>query len=558
MLTKLIIRNFKRFGEVEIELGSPVVFIGPNNSGKTSAMQALALWDIGLQRWNEKRSGRSTPEKRPGVTVNRRDLVAIPVPDANLLWRDLHVRDVRRVEGRPETSNIRIDLIVEGVSNDRWWTCGLEFDYANEESFYCRPLRMSGGKAPDRMPIPEEAGDAHIAFLPPMSGLAATETRLDSGAVNVRIGEGRTAEVLRNLCLEVHDQDPSPWDRLVAQTRSLFGVELDSPRYVAARGEIVMTYRERGVRLDLSSAGRGLQQTLLLLAYMYANPGAVLLLDEPDAHLEILRQRQIYGLLTEVARESGSQVLKSLRDISFDQYYQAEQTGWVLYIEGSTDLSILQAFARRLRHERGIKALERPFVHVVGNQPSAVQSHFHGLKEALPELRGVALFDRIDRVQPPDLVPVECQIWNRREIENYLCFRATLEAHAGASAAQAAPGPLFTESEAARRLLAMRSAISEVESALATLDKGSPWGPDLKASDEFLTPLFKSYYDKLGVPNLMAKKSFYELTDYVPDSEIDPEISDKLDAIARVAESATPRDLAPQGRRLASLGQSAC
>ena len=594
MLTRLIIRNFKRFGEVEIELGSPVVFIGPNNSGKTSAMQALALWDIGLQRWNEKRSGRSTPEKRPGVTVNRRDLVAIPVPDANLLWRDLHVRDVRRVEGRPQTSNIRIDLIVEGVSNDRCWTCGLEFDYANEESFYCRPLRVSDGKAPDRMPIPEEPGHARIAFLPPMSGLAATETRLDGGAVNVRIGEGRTAEVLRNLCLEVHDQDPSPWDRLVVHIRSLFGSELDPPRYVAARGEIVMTYRERGVRLDLSSAGRGLQQTLLLLAYMYANPGAVLLLDEPDAHLEILRQRQIYGLLTEVARASGSQiiaashsevllnqaagrdmvvafvgkphriddrgsqVLKSLRDISFDQYYQAEQTGWVLYIEGSTDLSILQAFARRLGHERGIKALERPFVHVVGNQPSAVQSHFHGLKEALPELRGVALFDRIDRVQPPDLVPVECQIWNRREIENYLCSRATLEAHATAAAAQAAAGPLFTESEAARRLLAMRSAISEVESALATLGKGSPWGPDLKASDEFLTPLFKSYYDKLGVPNLMAKKSFYELTDYVPDSEIDPEISEKLDAIARVAESVTPGDLAPQGRRLASLGQLAC
>ena len=450
---------------------------------------------------------------------------------------------------------------------------------------------MSGGKAPDRMPIPEEAGDARIAFLAPMSGLAATETRLDGGAVNVRIGEGRTAEVLRNLCLEVHDQALSPWDRLVVHIRSLFGAELDSPRYVAARGEIVMTYRERGVRLDLSSAGRGLQQPLLLLAYMYANPGAVLLLDEPDAHLEILRQRQIYGLLTEVARESGSQiiaashsevllnqaagrdmvvafvghphriddrgsqVLKSLRDISFDQYYQAEQTGWVLYIEGSTDLSILQAFARRLRHESAASALERPFVRVVENQPTAVRRHFHGLKEALPSLQGVALFDRIP---PPDLAPVVCRIWNRREIENYLCSRATLEAYAR-SDAQAAPGPLFTEAEASdRRLLAMRRAIAEVESALATLGKGSPWDPDLKASDEFLTPLFKSYYDKLGVPNLMAKKSFYELADYVPDSEIDPEISEKLDAIARVAESVTPGDLAPQGRRLASLGQIAC
>ena len=103
MLTKLTIRNFKRFGEIEIELGSPVIFIGPNNSGKTSALQALALWEIGLKRWNEKRAGKEAPERRPGVTVNRRDLIAVPIPDANLLWRNLRVRDVRRIEGKQQT-----------------------------------------------------------------------------------------------------------------------------------------------------------------------------------------------------------------------------------------------------------------------------------------------------------------------------------------------------------------------------------------------------------------------------------------------------------------------
>ncbi len=64
MLTHLAVRNFKRFEAVEIELGSPVVFYGPNNSGETSAMQALALWDIGLRRWNEKWGGHETPGKR--------------------------------------------------------------------------------------------------------------------------------------------------------------------------------------------------------------------------------------------------------------------------------------------------------------------------------------------------------------------------------------------------------------------------------------------------------------------------------------------------------------
>lgn len=309
MLTKLVIRNFKRFGEAEIELGNPVVFVGPNNSGKTSAMQALAIWGVGVKRWNEKRSGKAAPEKRPGVTVNRRDLAAVPVLDANLLWRALHVRDSRRVDGRQVTRNVRIDVVVEGVTAGRPWTCGLEFDYANEESFYCRPLRVSGGKAPDRMPVPGEAGGVRMAFLPPMSGLAATETRIDQGAVHVRIGEGRTAEVLRNLCFRIHEEDPLRWTELASRIRDLFGADLDAPRYVAERGEIAMTYRERGVRLDLSSSGRGLQQTLLLLAYLHANPGAVLLLDEPDAHLEILRQRLTYGLLTDAAAHGDSQII---------------------------------------------------------------------------------------------------------------------------------------------------------------------------------------------------------------------------------------------------------
>ncbi|MCC6464496.1 MAG: AAA family ATPase, partial [Planctomycetes bacterium] len=92
MLTRLVVKNFKRLREADIDLGGNVVFVGPNNSGKTTALQALALWEAGLRRWNEKRAGKASPERRSGVTINRRDLISIPVPVANLLWRDLHVR----------------------------------------------------------------------------------------------------------------------------------------------------------------------------------------------------------------------------------------------------------------------------------------------------------------------------------------------------------------------------------------------------------------------------------------------------------------------------------
>ncbi len=574
MLTKLTVRNFKRFEEVEIELGNPVVFVGPNNSGKTTAMQALALWDVGLKQWLAKRSGRTAPEKRPGVSVNRRDLTAIPVPSANMLWRGLHThRGYRGEDGRSQTDPVRIDVAVEGVTEDEHWVCGLEFYYANEESFYCRPLRRSSNTPNDRMPVPGRAGSVQIAFLPPMSGLAATETSLPPGAVNVRIGEGRTAEVLRNLCSRVLRERPEVWERLVAQIHDLFGASLEEPRYVEERGEIEMAYREGGARLDLSSSGRGLQQTLLILAYLYANPGNVLLLDEPDAHLEILRQREIYRLLSETAELSGSQVIaashsevllneaaerdlviafvgkphpiggqtsqlrKSLTEIGWDQYYQAEQKGWVLYLEGPTDLAILQSFAGRLGHSDAVEALRRPFVHYCSNQPNKASSHFYGLAEAMPELKGMALFDRLETRQRGDGgLPVTS--WRRREIENYLCTQATLETWAFVSAPEGQIGPLFVEAQAEKRGQAMREAIAEVSAAMATLGKGSPWHEDAKVSDDFLTPLFRSYFARLNLPNLMQKKNFHELADHVPDGEIDPEIREKLDAIARVAQSA--------------------
>jgi ABC-type taurine transport system ATPase subunit len=568
MLTKVTVRNFKLFENVEIELGERVVFIGPNNAGKTTALQALALWELGMRRWLEKRGSGPVPEKRPGVTINRRDLISLPVPSANLLWRDLHVREGRRENGKTRTDNVLIAIVVEGVDEGQYWTCGFEFDYANEESLYCRPLRSGNGQ---RMEVPRQAGKVKLAFLPPMSGLAAVEDRLDPGAINVRLGEGRTAEVLRNLCYRVL-QGPGgqhAWDCLAERLHKLFGIRLDRPEYIAERGQIVMSYRDhRDVRLDLSASGRGQQQTLLLLAHLTTNPGALLLLDEPDAHLEILRQRQTYQMLSEVAAETqsqiiaashsevilneaadrdlviafvgkphriddrGSQVLKALMEIGFEHYYLAEETGWALYLEGSTDLAILRAFAQGLDHPVQ-PLLERPFVHYVANQPRKAQEHFHALREAKKDLVGVAIYDRLEQSLPDD-PHLQQTMWERREIENYLCQRKTLLAYAEERGRT--QGDLFGTHW--REM--MDAAIGEIEAALRTLEKPSPWGPDLKVSNEFLDPLFGTFYSKLGLPNLMSKTDYHELARFVPKDALAPEVRETLDLIFKIAGRARP------------------
>jgi len=231
----------------------------------------------------------------------------------------------------------------------------------------------------------------------------------------------------------------------------------------------------------------------------------------------------------------GSQVLKSLKEIGFEHYQQAEQTGWVLYLEGSTDLAILRSFAEKLGHSGAMEALERPYVHYVGNDLNEVRKHFFGLKEALPHLQGIALFDRLSPL-PPESTGACLVTWRKREIENFLCYPQVLEAYAASMVEDL--DPLFQQAEAEKCVAAMRQVIKELTVSMDDFAKGGPWDEDTKVSDDFLTPVFRKFYKLRGTYNLMEKSNFHELARFVSRERIDPEVVEKLDAIAATAQSA--------------------
>lgn len=570
MITRFTIENFKRLGAAELELGNAAVFIGPNNSGKTTALQALALWDIGLRRWTEKRD-KSSPAERQGVTINRRDLYAIPAPNAKLLWKDLHTQDSARQDGKPKTEKVYITLLAEGVHEGKPWRCAFEYYYANEESLYCRLKDGENGK------VPLGARKHSVVFLPPMSGLAEREYRKEQGEISVLIGEGQTAQVLRNLCWRLFSmEDKTGWQTLCKHVEALFEIQLSEPQYVKERSELLLTYRERsGVELDLSAAGRGCQQVLLLLSFLLANPGAVLLLDEPDAHLEILRQRDVYNLITQVAEASGSQIVaashsevvlqeaaerdvvmafvgkphridtrsrssqvkKALESIRMADYYLAEQKGWMLYLEGATDLAILRRLSARLQHPcSAVLEGSVPVIYLGSNKPQEAREHFHGLREAKPDLMGFALFDRLDKELHSGSQLTE-RMWSRREIENYIVTRDALFQFIQSDLPA---DDLFAKAERDRRHDALAQCIQELEAALKVARRPDPWGKDAKVTDDFLDPLFENYFQRLGTPQQIFKRDYHGLADAIPVGEIDDEVVQVLDAIGGCAAQARP------------------
>lgn len=468
LLHYLEIQNFKRFGDRQrIELDHPAVLIGPNNCGKTSAIQALALWSQAVRTWYDVRR-ESSAKERPSVPLNRLNIVAVPVQRTRFFYHNAKVQGVE----------LSLTAGVEVKGEVRPLT--MRFTRPADEVIYCSPDEASMAD----LELIEKAASINVELLYPMSGLETEEPILQPGRIDVLLGQGQTAQVLRNLCLIVERNSPDDWRKITVLMKRLFHVELGRPRETA-RGAIELLYTQHGVKdpLDVALSGRGFQQMLLIFAYLYSHKGSVLLVDEPDAHLEILRQKQVYILLREIASENRSQVVlvthsevildealdknltllvegqaddlaqkteirNSLKHFGAAHYVKARERGYVLYVEGGTDVDILRAFAETIGHPAKDVWDERiNSFYVQNNYPtSSVDSelerveggfgvtpatHFNGLRKLLPDLRGLAILDNDGRGRvESDDGSLKVLYWNRYEVENYFITPDLLRRHA--------------------------------------------------------------------------------------------------------------------------------
>ncbi len=472
LLHYLEIENFKRFGDKQrIELDHPAVLIGPNNCGKTSAIQALALWSQAVQTWYDARKDSSVKE-RTGTPLNRLNIVAVPVQRTRFFWHNTKVRK--------GTKDIALTIAVGIDFKGQVLKLPMRFRNQGDELVYCTPDESVVAN----LELLKYAAEISVELLYPMSGLETEEAILQPGRIDVLLGQGQTAQVLRNLCLMVAKDTPKDWERIVALMRRLFNVTLETPQETT-RGAIEMRYQQPGVReaLDVSSSGRGFQQMLLIFAYLYSHKRSVLLVDEPDAHLEILRQKQVYVLLRDIASANQSQVVivthsevildealdnnlsllmegkvddlarkpeirNSLKHFGAEHYIKARERGYVFYVEGGTDVDMLRALAERLNHpvmkvwDERINSfyvqnnypdtsLDSELERVEGGFGITPRDHFRGLHDLLPNLKGLAILDNDGRSRQDSTEGrLTLAYWRRYEAENYFVTPDVLKRYA--------------------------------------------------------------------------------------------------------------------------------
>lgn len=587
LLHFLQIENFKRFGvRQRIELDHPAVLIGPNNCGKTSAIQALALWSQAVKTWYDIRKDSSAKE-RTATGLNRLNIVAVPVQRTRFFWHNTRVQRV------PLTITVGIEFKGAVVP------LTMKFSHRGDELVYCTPDESGMGN----LDLVGHAAGISVELLYPMSGLETEEPILQPGRIDVLLGQGQTAQVLRNLCLMVAKNTPEDWKRIVQLMQRLFNVSLGMPQETT-RGAIEMRYQQPGVKdvLDVSSSGRGFQQMLLIFAYLYSHKRSVLLVDEPDAHLEILRQKQVYVLLRDIAAENQSQVVmvthsevildealdnnltlllegktddlarkpeirNSLKHFGADHYVKARERGYVLYVEGGTDVDMLRALAVRLNHpvaklwdERinsfyvqnnyPDRSLESELERVEGGFGITPRDHFKGLRDLLPDLRGLAILDNDGRGRQSSTEgTLTLTYWRRYEAENYFVTPDVLRRYAQAHLADLELfGGFRGEIEEVLDALLMEEVFDSVEADFLAW-KQSPaeaarlvW--EAKTERVKLSAVAEDFFRRLaarvGGQMLLKKGELHRLVALVDPSSIPAEVTEKLNLLADLFQSARP------------------
>lgn len=592
----LEIENFKQFGnQIRIDLEHPTTLIGPNNCGKTTVLQAIALWSMAVKEWNESR-GESLPTRRIAIPINRLKIVSIPVRRTRYFWHNMNVRKANK--------DIWIKITAGVLHDDREDPVPVSMEFRNqgEDLVYCKPGEATLEAIRANIKLLETAAGLNVHLLYPMSGLDAEEPILQPGRIDVLMGQGQTAQSLRNLCLQVYQNNPGEWDAITDWMSRLFSIDLEKPNETA-RGSIDLFYIQEGVKekLDISLAGRGLHQMLLILAYLHSHPGSVLLVDEPDAHLEILRQNQVYAILKKTADETDSQVIlathsevlfqeavddnltfmmggkannlssdssaesvqNALKSGEADDYIKALQRGHVLYVEGRTDIHILRELSKKIGHKAADLWYDRINAHYTqNNHPGPEKDRddnepieerygkdpeqdFPRWRRMIPNLRGLAILDSDGHNRKTsNQGGLRIVRWRRYEIENYFV----------------SPEPLLKYVDAKWPLA--RSRADEILNALileqifgGNEQKYAAEGPELRNSRQewddqtantklstFAEEFFRRLHKEIKSPMLLRKGDLYRLIQYVDPASIDSEVGEKLDMVADLFENAEPNE----------------
>ncbi len=462
MITKLRLKNFKKVHEQEFNFNQFELLVGANNSGKSTVLQSLAIWQFCVDQFRRVQKG-----GKRGIQVVLPSFTVLPLPEFNLLWRDKVDRKYTPKKDGKGKDQEYIYIEIEVFWNDdegKESSFGVLLRYQTPQSMYAIPL-----KGWNKFAELDKTGQLpHIVYVPPFSGIEPHEQWMDDGNVRQHVGKSQPGSVIRNLLyrvIDIIDENGAEipidknecWKEIQDKISYWFGVQLLPPMYEKrVSTEIKVEYKIDGKTFDIISGGSGFHQILILLAFYFGyGDVTTILFDEPDAHLHTNLQRNILSyflnktgkqfimathstefisnvdihnimsLLSGMPKriDSTEKIIKALGDVDNNDVVRTQNSPFILYIEGDDDNRILSSWASVLNKR---EVFEQFYPYVLNGatkqlMKECAESHFNALKQIVPKLKRIQLmdYDTDDAYHPEENNPC-LKEWKRKNIDNYL------------------------------------------------------------------------------------------------------------------------------------------
>ncbi|EPH40034.1 AAA family ATPase [Streptomyces aurantiacus] len=457
LIKRVQFTRFKQFNQAAFDFRpSNVTFLGGgNNSGKSSILHGLAVWEFckiaSLMERGED-AFLAVAEGRQGFGLGDDEFSPINLPSLKHLWTNL-----KTAKGDTDPDGYTLKIRCEWDDSAKEKHLEFALSLANDRLFI-KPV-SSNLQAGDHVPT--------AALLPPFAGISAREARIVGALRRRRIGEGLAGAVLRNLLLDMYQanlrererlrggrskiadsdlrrlRETDPWELLQDALRKTFSAELiigdfreEYHSYInvqVAKGDVdgyKLTRWPKYNPKDLMVEGSGFLQWLSVFTLATADDVDVLLLDEPDAHLHPTLQAQMVEQLEVLASKKNKQVLLAthsseiLKTVDHQKIFQVRKNGAgylqedhqkvgllagigsdyapkldrvrrsrrIFFTEGPSDLSVLENFAQVL--SIGWHADWVPWQSTASHKD---RSHiFRAIGDEVPGLTAYSLRDRDD------------------------------------------------------------------------------------------------------------------------------------------------------------------
>jgi len=405
-LQKIKLTNFRRFLDEEIILNPGLnVFVGPNNSGKSTILEAIGL-------------NLSYPSMLGEVQLNKSVDTGTCVAEITLTldqeeWRKALNLVRHEFRGREEfklvLSSETLDRLPSAPITGRWQASFSEGRRTSAQRIFSfsKPNGLNTFDPAMRNVVKRALaflGGQNLIQLFRSTTLLTTERRSQTAKERVIFFNALTGRVdinkyVRNRLYYLKERSSRQYDDLKQKIISIFDLEDFDVSLNLDTGMIDMTIVQNGKSYDINEMGGGTRSFLLLFSHLYLSGMDIAIIDEPETNMHPLLVQKLVTFLRTISK--GTQLILTshnetlIRELYLSELYRVEyiedKGSKVRKLDTSTDfdalLELLGVYPSRL--ERAESRFTRILVFTEGDSDKLYIERFAERSGKLDELRRV-------------------------------------------------------------------------------------------------------------------------------------------------------------------------